>query len=46
MHLDLIKMGYSHIQEKIKEICQNISQAAISGKRSGSGDIVLEFMIW
>ena len=42
IHQDLIKKAYSRIQEKIKEICQSFSQAVISGKRSGSGKVVLE----
>ena len=32
IHQDSIKKGYGHIQEKIKEICQNLSQAVISGR--------------
>eukprot|EP00794_Sanderia_malayensis_P004367 gene4367-4948_t len=39
----LIKRGYTHIQEKIKEIRQKFSEAVTSGQRSGSGKIVLEF---
>ena len=43
IHQDLMEKGYSRIQEKIKEIHQNYSQAVISGRRSGSGKVVLEF---
>ena len=41
--LDLIKKGYSRIQEKIKEIRQNFSPAIVSGRRRGSGMLVFEF---
>ena len=34
---------YSRIQEKIKEIRQNFSQKVISGRRSRSGKVMLEF---
>eukprot|EP00794_Sanderia_malayensis_P014422 gene14422-biopygen11518 len=40
---DLIKKGYSRIQEKVKEIRQNFSRAVVSGRRSGSGKLVFEF---
>ncbi|XP_065640270.1 uncharacterized protein LOC136072834 [Hydra vulgaris] len=41
--ITLIKRGYTRVQEKIKEIRQNFSLAVTSGRRSGSGKIVLEF---
>ena len=37
------KKGYSRIEEKINEIRQHFSQAVISERRSGSGNVVLEF---
>jgi len=40
---ELIKKGYTCVQEKLKEIRQNIASAVTSGSRSGSGKIVLEF---
>ena len=40
---DLIKREYRRIQEKIKEIQQNVSREVISGRCSGSGKVVLEF---
>jgi len=40
---ELIKKGYTRVQEKLKEIRQNFASAVISGSRSGSGKIVLEF---
>ena len=40
---ELIKKGYTRIQEKLKEIRQNFSHAVTTGSRSGSGKIVLEF---
>jgi len=40
---DLIKKGYTRVQEKLKEIRQNFASAVTSGSRSGSGKIVLEF---
>ena len=39
----LIKKGYTRVQEKVKEVRQNFSLAITSGRRSGSGKIVLEF---
>lgn len=39
----LIKKGYQRIHEKLKEIRQNFSVAVTTGRRSGSGKIVLEF---
>ena len=38
----LIKRGYSRVAEKIKKIRQNFSSAVISGRRSGSGKVVME----
>lgn len=43
IHEDLIKKGYSRIQEKIEEIRQTFSQTVISGRRSGSGKVVSGF---
>ena len=40
---ELIKRGYQRVQEKVKEIRQNFSIAVTSGRRSGSGKVVLEF---
>ena len=39
----LIKRGYTRVQEKVKEIRQKFSEAIISGRRSGSSKIVIEF---
>ena len=39
----LIKKGYTRVQEKVKEVRQNFSSAITSGRRSGSGKIVLEY---
>lgn len=39
----LIKRGYTRVQEKLKEIRQKFSEAVTSGRRSGSGKIILEF---
>ena len=39
----LIKKGYQRVQEKLKEIRQNFSVAVTTGRRSGSGKIVLDF---
>ena len=39
---DHIKKGYGRIQGKIMEIRQNFSSAVVSGRRSGSGKIVLQ----
>lgn len=39
---ELIKKGYNRVQEKIKEIRQNFSNAVTAGTRSGSGKLVLE----
>ena len=39
----LIKKGYTRVQEKVKEVRQNFSSAITSGRKSGSGKIVLEF---
>ena len=38
-----IKLGYTRLYEKIKEIRQHFSRAVTSGCRSGSGKMVLEF---
>ena len=38
-----IKKGYQRVQEKLKEIRQNFSTAVTTGRRSGSGKIVLQF---
>lgn len=38
-----IKMGYKRVKEKIKSIRQDYSKAVTSGRRSGSGKVVLEF---
>ena len=40
---ELIKKGYTRVQEKLKEIRQNFANAVTTGSRSGSGKIVLEF---
>ena len=40
---ELIKKGYTSVQEKLKEIRQNFANEVTSGSRSGSGKIVLEF---
>ena len=40
---DHIKLGYSRVMEKIKEIRQGFTKAVTTGKRSGSGKIVAEF---
>ena len=40
---ELIKKGYTPVQEKLKEIRQNFAIAVTSGSRSGSGKIVLEY---
>jgi len=40
---ELIKKGYTRVQEKLKEIRQNFASAVTSGSQSGSGKIVLEF---
>ena len=39
----LIKKGYQRVQEKLKEIRQNFSVVVTTGRRSGSGKIVLDF---
>jgi hypothetical protein len=39
----LIKRGYQRIHEKLKDIRQNFSIAITSGRRSGSGKVVLQF---
>lgn len=38
-----VKKGYSRVMEKVKDIRQRFSKAITSGRRSGSGKIVLEF---
>lgn len=38
---ELIKKGYSRVQEKLKEIRKNFANAVTTGSRSGSGKIVL-----
>lgn len=38
-----IKKGYQRVQEKLKEIRQNFSTAVTTGRRSGSGKIILDF---
>ena len=40
---ELIKKGYTRVQEKLKEIKQNFASAVTSGSRGGSAKIVLEF---
>jgi hypothetical protein len=40
---NLIKKGYHRVQEKIKEMRQNFSVAVTTGRRSGSGKVILEF---
>ena len=40
---NLIKKGYQRVQEKLKEIRQNFSIAVTTGRRSGSGKVVLDF---
>ena len=39
----LIKKGYQRIHEKLKEIRQNFSIAVTTGRRSGSGKIVMQY---
>ena len=39
---DLIKRGYTRIQDKIKSIRQEFSNAVTSGRSSGSGKILAE----
>ncbi|XP_046843506.1 uncharacterized protein LOC124437579 [Xenia sp. Carnegie-2017] len=39
----LVKKGYQRVHEKLKEIRHNFSVAVTSGRRSGSGKIVLQF---
>lgn len=46
-----IRKGYSRVLEKIKSLRQKFSTAVTSGRRSGSGKIVMEFydtmvLIW
>ena len=38
-----IKISYKRVKEKIKTIRQDYSKAVTSGRRSGSGRVVLEF---
>ena len=38
-----IRKGYNRVQEKIKELRQNFSQAVTAGTRSGSGKLVMQF---
>ena len=38
---ELIKKGYSRVQEKLKEIRKNLANAVTTGSRSGSRKIVL-----
>ena len=38
----LIKRGYNCVMEKVKKKRQNFSSAVISGRRSGSGKVVME----
>ncbi len=38
----LMKRGYTRVQDKLKEIRQKFSEAVASGRRSGSGKIILE----
>ena len=38
-----IKIGYKRVKEKIKTIRQDYSKAVTSGRRNGSGRVVLEF---
>ena len=40
---ELIKKGYTHVQEKLKEIKQNFAIAVTSGFRGGSGKIILKY---
>ena len=40
---ELVKKGYQRVQEKLKEIRQNFSVAVTSGRRSGSGKVVMDF---
>ena len=49
--MDEIKIGYKRVKEKIKSIRQDYSKAVTTGRRSGSGKVVLEFyddlsMLW
>ena len=39
----MIKVGYNRIKEKLKSIRQDYSKAVVSGTRSGSGKIVLQY---
>ena len=39
----MIKLGYNRIKEKLKSIRQDYSKAVVSGTRSGSGKIVLQY---
>ena len=38
----LIKHGYNRVMEKVKKIRQNLSSAVLSGRRSGSGKVVMD----
>ena len=39
---ELIKRGYARVQEKVKVLRQKFSEAVTTGRRSGSGQIVME----
>ena len=39
----MIKRGYNRVLEKIKDIRQNFANAVTTGRRSGSGNTVMEF---
>ena len=39
---ELIKRGYTRVQEKVKVLRQKFSEAVTTGRRSGSGQIVME----
>ncbi len=39
----LIRKGYNRVQEMIKELRQNFSQAVTAGTRSGLGKLVMLF---
>lgn len=42
-HKSLTKLGYNRIKEKLKSIRQDYSKAVVSGTRSGSGKVVLQY---
>ena len=38
-----IKQGYSHVQERVKNLRQKFSEAVTAGRRSGSGQITIDY---